>query len=104
MIKPTSFKGSKPTSFKEYKPTSFHKLQRYNPTSFKDKFTSFKSSSLQAHKLQGTSFTSLHKVSKVQSPPSSGPQQQAHRLQNSSSKPTKQWPTTTSFKDLKPKF
>jgi hypothetical protein len=33
----------------------------------------------------------------VQSPPSGSPQAQASML-------IKQWPTTTSFKDLKPKF
>ena len=46
--KSTSFKGSSPQA---------HKLQRYNPTNFKDKPTSFKRSSPQAYKLQRYNFT-----------------------------------------------
>ena len=71
----------KPTNFKGLKP-QVHKLQELKPTTIK----------LEGFKAQ------------VQNPPSSGPQQEVSRLQSSSSKPTKQWPTTTSLKALKLKF
>ena len=67
-----------------------HKLQKLKPTSpqaSKDKFTSFKWSSpqasmLQSHKLQRFKPTTLKLEgfkAQIQSPPSSGPQQQASR-------------------------
>ena len=65
----------KPTSFKGSSPQD----SKVHPTNFKDKFTTFelKPASFKAHN---------------------------HMLQNSSSKPTKQWPTTTSLKAPKLKF
>ena len=99
--KPTSFKGSSPQASKDQtnKPTSFkgtsHKLQRHKPTRFKGTIPQASKASSKLQELKPTS---------SQASRAKAYNTQTWRLQSLSSKPTKQWPTITSFKNLKPKF